>query len=90
MQRVHLTIRGKVQGVFFRASTCEVASKLGVFGWVRNTEDGNVEVLAEQREEILKKFIDWCRVGPPLSRVDDVKIEWLEATGEFKKFSITY
>lgn len=90
MQRVHLTIRGKVQGVFFRASTKEIASKLGLRGWVRNTEDGNVDILAEQDEEILKKFIDWCKIGPPLARVDDVKVVWNKATGEFRNFSIRY
>ena len=87
-QRVHLRIKGRVQGVFFRYETQSVAQRLGLVGWVRNRLDGSVEVVAEGEKEKLDELIKWCHQGPPLARVDSVEVQWEEPTGEFKNFSI--
>ncbi|MEO0094915.1 MAG: acylphosphatase [candidate division WOR-3 bacterium] len=88
--RVHLYISGRVQGVFFRAHTQELAQKLGITGWVRNLDDGRVEVVAEGEETDLQKLIEWCWQGPIGARVDDVEIIYEEPTNEFGSFEIKY
>lgn len=67
-------MRGKVQGVFFRASTKEKADELMITGTVRNNEDGSVAIEAEGEELALEKFIAWCKQGPRLARVDRCEI----------------
>lgn len=64
MPTIHLLIKGKVQGVFYRATAKEMAIKVGVGGWIKNTEEGNVEVVASGREEAINQFINWCKQGP--------------------------
>ena len=71
----HYYISGKVQGVFYRASTEEVALSLGLAGWVRNMPDGRVEVVACGNEAQLAKLESWFYQGPPMSRVDNVDIQ---------------
>ncbi|RLG16203.1 acylphosphatase [Nanoarchaeota archaeon] len=71
-----IRIYGRVQGVGFRFSTKLVAKRLGIKGWVRNLPDGSVEVLAEGDK--MEEFLKFLRRGPPLARVDDVKIEKVE------------
>lgn len=88
--RAHLIISGLVQGVFYRASARSVASKLGIKGWVKNRYDGSVEAIAEGTREKVQKFIDWCYQGPPGALVTNIQLEWANATGEFKDFSIRY
>lgn len=73
-------VRGRVQGVFFRQSTVERARALGIAGWVRNREDGNVEGLASGAPESLEQLRAWLRHGPPAARVEDV--EWLAGADE--------
>jgi len=86
MKRVHIFVSGTVQGVFFRDFTVNVAKKLGVKGWVRNLSDGRVEVVAEAKKDILKKFINELWAGPKAANVEDMKIEWLKPTKEFETF----
>lgn len=86
VKRIHAVITGVVQGVFFRRNTKIEADKLGLTGWVKNNEDGSVELVAEGEEEKLNKFLGWLRIGPPTSRVEKVEYEFLEATNEFKSF----
>ena len=74
METVHLVIKGKVQGVFYRASAKDVATELDIKGWVKNMPDGNVEVLASGSKEQLEKFIDWCRSGSRRAVVKEVII----------------
>lgn len=88
--RIHLFISGRVQGVFFRAYTKEVAQNLGLVGWVKNLEDGRVEIIAEGKKTDLQKLIEWCRQGPTGARVDDIEIIYEEPTNEFKSFEIKY
>jgi acylphosphatase len=67
-----LRITGTVQGVFFRAQAQEMARELSITGWVRNTEDGAVEIHAEGKPENLRVFESWCRRGSPAARVEAV------------------
>lgn len=72
METVHLIIKGKVQGVFYRASAKDKALELGIRGWVKNIPDGHVEILANGNKQDLEKFIEWCSKGPSKAIVDDV------------------
>jgi acylphosphatase len=88
--RIHLIIEGRVQGVWFRDSTRREAQKLGVTGWVRNRRDGSVEVVAEGKEEEVKRLAAWCRHGPPsagVRQVDEKEESW---HGEFDSFEIVF
>ena len=67
-------VKGRVQGVFFRAETQAMARQLEVCGWVRNTVEGDVEVLLQGNAEALAKMQDWLLIGPPRARVDAVQL----------------
>jgi acylphosphatase len=82
MRRVHVRIRGRVQGVFFRAEARVRAESLGLAGWVRNAPDGSVEAEFEGDEERVESMLGWCRRGPSGANVDDVQVESEEPTGE--------
>ena len=71
--RVHLLIRGHVQGVFFRQSSRSVALELGLRGWVRNRNSGDVEMVAEGSSERIESLVEWCHRGPEAARVDNVE-----------------
>ena len=75
MKTIRLTVRGKVQGVFYRASAKNIADDLGITGWIKNLTDRNVEIKATSSEELLQQFIDWCRQGPQRAIVEEVIIE---------------
>ncbi len=87
MQKLNITIKGVVQGVFFRQSTKAVADQLGIRGWIRNMEDGSVYVEAEGDELIMKSFLDWCKEGPDRAVVESVDYVISEPEG-FKNFII--
>jgi acylphosphatase len=86
--RVHLKIEGRVQGVYFRASTVTQARILGVTGWVMNCPDGSVEVVAEGPRANIEELIEWCRRGPQGARVSNVRVEWEQPQHEFAGFGI--
>ena len=86
--RAHIIISGRVHGVGFRANARRMAIRLMITGWVRNLPDGSVEALAEGEEKAVKEFVNWCRKGPSLANVSDIKINWLTATDEFKGFHV--
>ena len=86
-QRWHLWIKGRVQGVFYRASAQREAHKLGITGWIRNLDDGRVELVAEGDEAALQALYDWCQAGPPAARVDDVQCETETPSGEYSEFA---
>ena len=74
MPTIHLLISGKVQGVFYRASAKELAERLKINGWVKNTKEGDVEVLASGSDENLSKFAEWCKKGPSGANVTNVAV----------------
>ncbi|MBO8127983.1 MAG: acylphosphatase [Peptococcaceae bacterium] len=86
--QAHLTIQGKVQGVYFRWSTVQQARQHNLTGWVRNRTDGSVEALLEGDQQQVAKVVKWCHKGPPDARVDSVKVNYAEATGKFATFEI--
>jgi acylphosphatase len=90
MKRIHVYIRGRVQGVFFRAETQKTAKSNGLTGWVRNMPDGRVEALFEGEDESMNKMLKWCHIGPPAARVEEVIITEEPYTSEFRDFSIIY
>lgn len=88
--RARVTVRGRVQGVFYRQSTQEKARSLKLVGWVRNEDDGSVQFEAVGRRETVEELIAWSRKGPPSARVDAVDVEWDDSVGavERKSFDV--
>ena len=87
-QRVLILVKGRVQGVFFRASAAQTATELGIRGHVENLTDGNVRIVAEGETDNLEKLIEWCGKGPPRAKVESVELKWLPAEGGFVDFRI--
>jgi acylphosphatase len=90
MSRLHVWVRGRVQGVFFRDSTRQAAVALGLHGWVRNLPDGRVEAVFEGDEEACGKALEFVRRGPPHARVDDVVTRWEDEEENLGGFKIRY
>ncbi len=86
--RVHLKIVGKVQGVFFRAFVEKAANDLQLAGYVKNQEDGSVEVVAEGEKPALEQLIKECKTGPAWASIEDVNIIWEEYKCEFGNFEV--
>jgi acylphosphatase len=78
MPTVHIFVTGRVQGVFFRHSTRERATELGLNGWVRNLPDGRVEIEASGARSQLDLLIVWSGKGPAQAAVDKVEVEWVD------------
>ncbi|MEM3094950.1 MAG: acylphosphatase, partial [Nitrososphaera sp.] len=74
--RAHVLVSGKVQGVYFRQNTKQVATQHKVAGWVRNLPDGRVEAILEGDEAAVNEVIKWCHVGPPKASVQDVNVKF--------------
>ena len=87
-KRIHLVVRGRVQGVFFRASAQREARQLGLTGWVKNRNDSAVELVAEGEEDQVKDFLAWAQHGPSTARVDKIETRWRSYTGEYATFRI--
>ncbi|MEX1082027.1 MAG: acylphosphatase [Halofilum sp. (in: g-proteobacteria)] len=85
---IRCLVRGRVQGVFFRASAQEEARRLGLTGWVRNLPDGRVEVLACGDGPTLERFREWLREGPPDARVDAIEEEARSAEEAPEEFAV--
>ena len=79
--RAHVFVSGRVQGVFYRATTQEQARERGVDGWVRNLEDGRVEAVFEGPEDAVAGMVEWCHEGSSRARVDDVEAEYGDPEG---------
>jgi acylphosphatase len=71
--RRRVVVRGRVQGVAFRAHTQAQARRLGLVGWVRNRDDGAVELEVRGPSEQVAQLLAWCRQGPPLARIDELE-----------------
>jgi acylphosphatase len=89
MPRLHVIVRGQVQGVFFRVSASREAKQLNLTGWVRNRQDGGVEICAEGAAEQLAALKRWCAEGPPGAFVSELEEIREEATGEYRSFEIS-
>lgn len=85
-------VTGRVQGVFYRASTQEAASRLGLVGWVRNCDNGSVELLACGEQSVLKQLEDWLWQGPRYAQVSGVEVSARDSEEglKFSDFSIRY
>jgi acylphosphatase len=88
--RARISVSGRVQGVGYRAFTVHAATERGLVGGVRNCEDGRVELEAEGPKDQIMSLIATLKVGPPASRVTDVRVEWVSATGRHTDFAIWY
>ena len=86
--RAEVRIRGRVQGVSFRYFTSRTAETHAVTGWVRNLPDGDVAAAVEGRDSDVRAVVDWCRKGPEAALVEEIAIDWQEATGEFSDFQV--
>ncbi len=86
--RAHVWVKGRVQGVGFRAHVESEARYLGVTGWVRNVSYNTVEAVAEGEQSKVERFIEMMKQGPSASRVDQSKVEWESPTGEFQMFGV--
>ena len=86
--RLHVYIKGRVQGVFFRAWVRDIARRNKVFGWVKNLEDGRVEIVAEGTKRDLEILLLALKKGPIMARVRGVEFSWLAVEHEFEKFEI--
>jgi acylphosphatase len=75
MKHLNIRVKGRVQGVFFRASACEEAGRLGVKGFARNEPDGSVYIEAEGDDSTLQLFLKWCANGPGRAVVESVTTE---------------
>ena len=88
MTRADLYITGRVQGVFYRASAQQEAMRLGLTGEIRNLPDGCVEAVVEGPKDRVEEFIAWCKEGPPAANVENVRVRWSVARGEFRTFMV--
>jgi len=90
MKAFHAIVEGEVQGVGFRYSALREARALGVAGWVRNADDGTVEVWAEGEDAALEEFLAWLKVGPSAAWVRGVKVSWEVPKGTYSSFSVAF
>jgi len=86
----HLFIEGRVQGVFYRAFTRDLAARLGLNGWAKNLYDGRVEALFEGSRELIEQALQECWKGPAGSSVRNIDVSWEESSAEHKGFEIRY
>ena len=90
LDRAHVIIEGRVQKAFYRMNALDEARDLGLTGWIKNLDDGSVEAVFEGPENIVKEMLLWCKEGPRLAKVRNMKTEFEEPTSEFKDFRIIY
>lgn len=87
MKTLEITVTGRVQRVFFRASTKAVADQMGIKGFAKNQADGSVLIHAEGEDTFMDDFVEWCKYGPDDARVDDIKIEEIEVKN-YRNFDV--
>jgi len=85
----NIQVFGKVQGVFYRASTKQKADELELKGWVKNEADGSVSINVEGDEISVDEFVQWCRKGPLLAQVDQIK-ETNVSIANYSHFEVRY
>ena len=87
-KRIQLVVRGRVQGVYFRATAQREAREHGLTGWVKNRSDGSVEMVIEGEEDDVKDLLSWSQKGPSTARVEAVDTRWRSYSGEYEGFRI--
>jgi acylphosphatase len=90
MKAFHAIVEGEVQGVGFRYSAAREARAIGLCGWVRNAEDGTVEVWAQGDPANLDLFIDWLWQGPSAASVRDVRLSWENPIQSYNSFGVVF
>ncbi len=88
MKHLNITVTGQVQGVFYRAEAKERAVELGLTGFTQNEADGSVTLEVEGTEPVLEKFLDWCREGSRMARVEKVEYLYQDDLKNFTDFTI--
>jgi acylphosphatase len=88
MEFAEILVTGKVQGVWYRDFVLKNAIALNLSGWVRNNSDQTVGVAVEGEEEIINQLIDKIKIGSPLSKVEDVIVNWQPFENKFNSFKI--
>jgi acylphosphatase len=83
-------VSGRVQGVKFRNYAQEAATNLGLTGYVKNLQNGTVEVVAQGLPDTLKEFVEYLNEGSSLSKVDSVSIDWRSVSEVYEEFSLLY
>lgn len=81
MQSKHIVVHGQVQGVFFRQGAQDAAGRYGVTGWVRNRDDGTVEMVVEGEDDAVERMVAWAREGSPQAEVREVQVTDTEPQG---------
>ena len=89
-KQIHIFVTGRVQGVFFRQSTKVMAIKNNAKGWVRNLDDGRVEIVAQGEIQDIDNLAHWCKTGPANSRVDEFELSEENISDEFETFEVRY
>jgi acylphosphatase len=85
---LHLIVKGRVQGVYFRHYTQKQANKLHIYGWVKNLPNGDVEIMAQGQPPALQAFQQWCQTGPLLAKVSELIINEISNDQCFNHFEI--
>ena len=88
--RANITVKGKVQGVYFRQNAQRICKEYGVTGWVQNVEDGSVEATLEGTKNSVEDAIRWFKTGPPNAWVEKIELSYDNYSGEFNDFKIIY
>ena len=79
--RAHVFVNGRVQGVYYRGTTRERATELGVDGWVKNLDDGRVEAVFEGEADAVEAMVDYCHDGSARANVTDVDVTYEDPEG---------
>ena len=90
IKRYEIQVSGKVQGVYYRASTKDKAVQLGITGYVKNMSDGGVFIDAEGSQDALDVLISWCHQGPTLAHVKQVTVKPIAVPKGYQQFDIRY
>lgn len=90
MNEIVCVITGKVQGVAYRVYTQDTATGLGLVGYVKNLDNGKVEVVAQGLPDVLKDFVEYLNEGSSLSEVETVSIDWKSPSATYEEFSVLY
>jgi len=85
-----IIVSGRVQGVGYRYFVVQKATEMGITGWVKNSVDGGVIIVAQGIEEELKTFIDFLYIGPSLARVDRILTNKMQVVAVFDNFNVKY